>query len=246
MRTKSLLIIAAVAVICITVAAGLFLMQPQQYMNISVGGVELEIPKSNATVTNQTELYSYYNDSESGIAIFVFDSEGFGLNDAGEAVTFAAIRDSFQINSTLQQESNMSYNYSESLKVYTYLTNYTHKNVFIVTKNKEDMKHILSTIKVQENANQSVNATDNSTNNTTQSATTTKSSSQSSSSQKSSSNADDGYHYSAQYGTYIKEWEDASGSHMKSRDGQWEAHYNEKTGVLNEKTPYDGWTSNQM
>ena len=69
-----------------------------------------------------------------------------------------------------------------------------------------------------------------------------------SSSKKSSSSkrgSDDGYHYSEQYGTYIKEWEDCSGSHMKSKDGQWEAHYNEKTGAYSEKTPYDVWTSNQ-
>ncbi|WP_162685815.1 hypothetical protein [Methanosphaera sp. BMS] len=39
-------------------------------------------------------------------------------------------------------------------------------------------------------------------------------------SSSSKGSSDDGYHYSQQYGTYIKEWEDSSGSHMKSRDGQ--------------------------
>jgi len=57
---------------------------------------------------------------------------------------------------------------------------------------------------------------------------------------------DDGYHYSAQYGTYIKEWNDSTGYHMISQDGQWEAHYNEETGELKEKSPYNGWTTNQM
>lgn len=105
-------------------------------------------------------------------------------------------------------------------------------------------------------ANNTTNITDNTTlnesnqTNTTNTQTNTKSQSTKKSSSKksssSSSSGNDGYHYSAQYGTYIKEWTDSSGSHMKSRDGKYEGHYNEKTGVLREKTPYGGWTSTNM
>lgn len=89
-----------------------------------------------------------YNDTENGILVLVFDSEGSDLGDVSEMVSYAAIRDVNQVGAQLQSQSNFSYNYSDTLKQYTYLTNYTHKNVFVVTKNKDDMEHILSTIKV--------------------------------------------------------------------------------------------------
>lgn len=93
--------------------------------------------------------------------------------------------------------------------------------------------------------NETLNQTNN-TNNTTEAQQQSDTKSQSTKKSTSKDSSDDGYHYSAQHGAYIKEWEDSSGSHMKSRDGKWEAHYNEKTGKLREKTPYDGWTSTQM
>ena len=67
-----------------------------------------------------------------------------GLDNLGEATAFATIRNSFQTGAQLQENSNPQYNHSDILGVYTYLTNYGHKNVFIVTKNNEDMDHILS------------------------------------------------------------------------------------------------------
>lgn len=93
--------------------------------------------------------------------------------------------------------------------------------------------------------------TNNTTNNTTLNLTNTTDSQQeystkSQSSVKSSSKSDDddGYEYSAQYGAEIKYWTDSDGiGHMHSRDGQWEGIYNERTGEITEKSPYDGWTT---
>ena len=96
------------------------------------------------------------------------------MDNLGEATAFATIRNSFQTGAQLQENSNPQYNHSDILGVYTYLTNYGHKNVFIVTKNNEDMDHILS--KLHSNPiTISLNNTDNATNNTT--TVTTKSSS---------------------------------------------------------------------
>lgn len=166
MRTKGFILIGVIAIVCITAAAGLFLFNVPHYKNITMNEVTFEVPDSNATVTNQSEHFSIYNDTEKNVGIFVFDSEGSGLDDAGDMLSFTFIKETFQADAKLEQSNNFSYNYSDSLKTYSYLTNYTHKNVFIVTKNKEDMEHILSSVKV-EISNNTTNETENSTNNTT-------------------------------------------------------------------------------
>ncbi|MBR0472661.1 MAG: hypothetical protein IJI98_08220 [Methanosphaera sp.] len=166
MKKEGLIIIGViVAVLCIGAGAYLLYNSSPEYMNITMNGVTFEVPKSNVTVLNQTEHYSIYNDTEKGVAIFVFDSTDATLSDMSEAASFAGTRDAFQIGAQLQQKSNITYNHSDTMKVYTYLTNYGHKNVFIITKNKEDMEHILSSINVN-SVNYSLNETSNSTNDT--------------------------------------------------------------------------------
>ena len=192
MRTKALLAIIAVIIIASIGIGSYLLLQSPEYNNITMNGVTFEVPKANVTVSNQSEHYSIYNDSGNGITIFVLDSEGIGMDEASQAVSFAGMRDAFQANSQLQEESNYSYNYSDSMKVYTYLTNYTHKNVFIVTKNKKDMQHILSSIKVDQSNTSLSNDTNNNT--TTNSSKKTTSNSKASNSNKNSK---------SEYGDYI-------------------------------------------
>ena len=150
----------------------LFFNQPQ-YKNITLNGISVEVPESNISVIQQTEAFSIYNDTENHVDVFVFDSTNIGLNDLGEALTFAAVRDMFQIGSTLQTSDGYSYNYSDTNKVYTYVTNYTHKNLLIVTASKEDMIHALQTIKVNEDV--SLNITNETEQVTTKAKTTKKS-----------------------------------------------------------------------
>ena len=150
----------------------LFFNQPQ-YKNITLNGISVEVPESNISVIQQTEAFSIYNDTENHVDVFVFDSTNIGLNDLGEALTFAAVRDMFQIGSTLQTSDGYSYNYSDTNKVYTYVTNYTHKNLLIVTASKEDMIHALQTIKVNEHV--SLNITNETEQVTTKAKTTKKS-----------------------------------------------------------------------
>ena len=55
MRTKGIILIGAViAIICIGTGAYLLLNSTPEYMNITMNGVTFEVPKSNATVQNQT------------------------------------------------------------------------------------------------------------------------------------------------------------------------------------------------
>ena len=89
--------------------------------------------------------------------------------------------------------------------------------------------------------NTTVNATNNTTSNNTNS-TTSKSSSKKS---KTSKSSDDGYHYSDEYGTYIKEWDDGHGnSYMRSKNGEFYEHYNEKTGFYETNYPGEGYVHN--
>jgi len=129
------------------------LFNQSQYKNITMNGITVEVPESNVSVIQQTNAFSIYNDTEHSVDVLVYDSTDIGLNDLTEAMTFAAVRDMFQVGSTLQTTEGYSYNYSDTNKVYTYVTNYTHKNLFIVTANKEDMIHALQTIKVNDEIN---------------------------------------------------------------------------------------------
>ena len=166
MRTKNVLIIAIIiiAIVAVSVAA-LGLLNQEHYKNVTMDGVTFEIKNSSANVSNVTDNFYIYNDTQNNITILLFDSEGMGLSDFGEATEFAVVRDLMQNDTQPQEGSNQSYNYTKTFDRYTYLTNYTHKNVFIITKDKEDMEHILSSIKVEQIVDD--NNTENQTNNTT-------------------------------------------------------------------------------
>ncbi|MBE6486679.1 MAG: hypothetical protein E7Z85_07570 [Methanosphaera stadtmanae] len=152
---KQYLIIGVTALILIGMLSGTYfiLFNQSQYKNITMNGITVEVPESNVSVIQQTNAFSIYNDTEHSVDVLVYDSTDIGLNDLTEAMTFAAVRDMFQVGSTLQTTEGYSYNYSDTNKVYTYVTNYTHKNLFIVTANKEDMIHALQTIKVNDEIN---------------------------------------------------------------------------------------------
>ena len=116
------------------------------YQNISVNGAILEVPESNVTILNQSEYYSIYNDNRHGVDIYVFDNVSSA--NSSDVKSYVSVIESNQVGLQEQNIGNYSYNYSEALKQYTYLTNYTNKNVFIVTKNKDVMLRILSTLHV--------------------------------------------------------------------------------------------------
>lgn len=174
MRTKNVLLIIII-LICITgIGSYIFLNSSPQYKNITMNGVTIEVPNGNTTVSNQTPHYSIYNDTNNNVQIIVFDSEDSGFKDIAEMTSFAAIRDVNQVGSQIQSKDNISYNYSDTLKQYTYLCNFTHKNVLIITKDEKVMQHIIKSLKVDNTVN---NTTSNDTNlNDTNSSNPTKSS----------------------------------------------------------------------
>lgn len=172
MNKKHLAIIIVALALVLALGASVYFMTSQpHYKNITMNGITMEVPESNSTVVQQTEFFSMYNDTQNNVVALVFDSTNMGLNDLAEAVTFAAVRDVLQANATQQTSDSFTYNYSETNKIYTYVGNYSHKNLFIATKNKEDMIHALQTINVD--AEVSLNET-NQTNQTVTTTQTTK------------------------------------------------------------------------
>lgn len=152
---KQYLIIGITALIILGMLGGTYflLFNQPKYKNITMNGITLEVPESNVTVLQQTDAFSIYNDTNHNIDVLVYDSNNMGLDDISDAVTFAAVRDMFQVGSTLQTSEGYSYNYSDTNKVYTYVTNYTHKNLLIVTGTKEDMIHAIQSINVNKEVN---------------------------------------------------------------------------------------------
>lgn len=165
MRTNILIIaIIIIAIVAIAVAA-FELLNQENYKNVTMDGVTFEVKNSSGNVTNITDNFYIYNDTQNNITILLFDSENVGLSDLGEAAEFAAVRDLMQKDAQPQEGSNQTYNYTKTFDRYTYLTNYTHKNIFIITKDNEDIEHILNSIKLEQKGED--NNTENQTNNTT-------------------------------------------------------------------------------
>ena len=61
---------------------------------------------------------------------------------------FLTVRDINQMEVISVEDKKFSYNYSSSLNEYTYLNNSNNKNIFVVTKNKENMLNILKSMKI--------------------------------------------------------------------------------------------------
>ena len=157
MDKEKLVIIVILAIIC-TMGLLNFFVLSENSKTININEIEIKVPNTDNMVKNQTEHYSTYEDTDNGIFIYVFDTQGTSLKDAGEMFTFLTARDVNQLETTQIEEDNYKFNYSASLNEYTYLLNSNDKNVFIVTKNKQDMINIIKSIK---NISSHTNNTDN-------------------------------------------------------------------------------------
>lgn len=155
-RNKSILIIIIV-LLCIMGITNLLLdMQSTHYQPITIDEIKMEVPPSNTNISSKTSHYTEYNDTVNGVYVYVFDSEGSSLMDASEMFQFISIRDVNQLESIPFTEENATYNYSSSLNEYTYLDNYMHKSVFIITKDDKTMQHIIKSLNY-ENVNKNNN-----------------------------------------------------------------------------------------
>lgn len=153
-KQKSVIIV--ILAIILTMGLFNFFVISETNKTITVNEIEVKVPDTNNKVINQTEHYSTYEDMENGIFIYVFDSQGTTFTDVKEMFNFLTARDVNQLETIQLEEDDYSFNYSRSLNEYTYLLKSNNKNIFVITKDKEDMLKIIKSIK-----NKSVKKTKN-------------------------------------------------------------------------------------
>jgi len=155
MDTKKVLLII-IAFICILGCYNYIIME-NTYKTITINEVMTTVPISNVSVENSTDHFSTYEDLKNGIKIYVFDDDNASLLDVKEMFNFITIRDENQLEVIVEEDNDYSFNYSSSLNEYTYLNNKNNKNIFVITKDKDDMLKIIKTIKYNITNNDSNN-----------------------------------------------------------------------------------------
>ena len=149
---NKVLIIAIIAIVIVAAcAAGFILLQPH-YKEINVIGVSMEVPDSDYNVSIDSQFTNTYFDDENHVAVYGFDSTNAGLFDLiGEGAVYAGVRDAFINNSQSQsitQDSITFYDCGNG--TYGYTTYFGHKNIFIVTQDKNTLIHIIKSLKVND------------------------------------------------------------------------------------------------
>ena len=244
-KNFKIMLIGLLALICVASVGAYALMTPQ-YKTLEVNGYQLEVPDSNANVTSVNDNYKTYDDKEHNITIKSYAINNVNeTNYIGSADVGAQIGSNMGQNTTIENKTVMN-----KSGQYTYYDLNTYQNIVITTDNYDTMAHMLKTLNKTDitpnTENLTVNLTSLNDTNDTNNTTTTTANANTKTTKKSSSTKDDGYHYSEQYGTYIKEWTDNDGvSHMQSRDGQWKESYDERTGHYQSQSPY-GYEDNYM
>lgn len=143
-----IIIIAAVS----GVTAFVYFSNPNvQYNNIKMSeSCSMDIPVSNK-LTNTTigDNISVINDTQHDFIIMYYNSNSDNLSsDLSDGVKLASTRDSYKIGAEQQTLNNQSVWYNKDTKYYmAFLGNdTTHDNILIVTKNKDILTHIMTSI----------------------------------------------------------------------------------------------------
>ena len=215
------------------------------YQNLTMDGLTCEVPESSVNVTNQTD-YQIYENNKENLKIIVYNKYPDNENITNQTTSFDDVKNTAQKDAKPTTKNNQTFNKTPS-GLCSYYADYSGRNVLITTPDENTMIHILQTLKVEllEQVDLENNATDNQTtvnkdtNNKVASSNTQSSSKKSSSksSSKSSGGGDDGYHYSPQYGQYVKSYTTSDGvQHIRGRDGYHE-YYNPHTGHIHSKFP---------
>ncbi|RAP44703.1 hypothetical protein [uncultured Methanosphaera sp.] len=112
MRTKSIVVICAVIiVVCAIVVGAYYTLQPQ-YKTITMSGITLEVPNSNAVVNNTSTNYNTYDDKDNNLSIKTW-----------------AYRDMNELNETAQAGWDIGTQYGSNLG-----QNVTYDNVSVSNK----------------------------------------------------------------------------------------------------------------
>ncbi len=197
MRIKNIAIIVVVVILVCAIGVGAYYMLQPQYKTISMSGITLEVPNSNASVVNNSVNYNTYNDQENNLSVKTWVYRD--VNDAnGTAQAVLEIGTQYGLN----MAQNVTYdNVSVSNKSGTYSyyeTDETNKCIILITgTNIDQVTHAVKSINKTEINPVGGNITlENMTNNTTANNTTissdtstTQKTSQATSTKKSSSNS---------------------------------------------------------
>ena len=146
MRTKSIVVICAVIIVVCAIAVGAYYTLQPQYKTISMSGITLEVPNSNASVVNNSVNYNTYNDQENNLSVKTWVYRD--VNDAnGTAQAVLEIGTQYGLN----MAQNVTYdNVSVSNKSGTYSyyeTDETNKCIILITgTNIDQVTHAVKSI----------------------------------------------------------------------------------------------------
>ena len=150
--TNKVLIISIIIVLLVAgAAAGFILMQPH-YKEINLVGVSMEVPDSEYNVTIRSNSLNTYMDEDNHIVAYGYDSTDADFSKLGEAIEFAAIRDLFSTNTKSITVDGVSLNKSTN-GTYSYTNYYGHKNIVLISTDKNTLAHMVKSIKVSESSN---------------------------------------------------------------------------------------------
>lgn len=111
MRTKNMIIIVVAAIIC-AIGVGAYYLTQSEYKTISMTGITIEVPNSDATVNNNSENYNTYDDHDNNLSIKTW-----------------ALRDLTDANGTAQAVVDIGLQYGSNLA-----QNVTYDNVSVANK----------------------------------------------------------------------------------------------------------------
>ncbi|OWT32558.1 hypothetical protein BGI41_07045 [Methanobrevibacter sp. 87.7] len=148
----SIIIIIIIAIIAGVTAFVYFSNPNVQYTNVELSpSCTIDIPVSNNLVNNTIgDNISQINDTQNDFFIMYYNSNSGNLSSSlGDGVKLAAIRDSYKIGAEQETINNETVWYNKDTKYYmTFLGNdTTHDNILIVTKNKNILTHVMTSIK---------------------------------------------------------------------------------------------------
>ena len=112
MRTKSIVVICAVIIVVCAIAVGAYYTLQPQYKTITMSGITLEVPNSDAVVNNTSTNYNTYDDKDNNLSIKTW-----------------AYRDMNELNETAQAGWDIGTQYGSNLG-----QNVTYDNVSVSNK----------------------------------------------------------------------------------------------------------------
>lgn len=130
MRTKNIVVLLILVILLCTISAGAYYTLQPQYKTISMSGITLEVPSSNASVQNNSANYNSYSDSKNNLSIKSWSVRDTNdINGSLQAGWDIGTQQSSNIGSNITYDNISVYNKSGT---YTYYEEDIQKNYMIV------------------------------------------------------------------------------------------------------------------